>query len=389
MRNLANSAPIALALFIVTLGACTKGKPTQDKVAEVIDNPDTTTDNYNDNLRIKDAHEYYSFRGDVPKDAFIEILIDQPELLSTGSTFRIQYNPLPIYAGQENALVTIDSFPFTPSTSSYLRPVNQSPTGFYRIEHPDLGRYEALVTDSTTVQFQQGEGNILELANEGPTLDYYDLVTTIQQVSATQDMNDFYSSYPIVVEAARASYATKPSNVYLDVFMALFDRMDEANAKEVQSIMNRLNNIDYEGALMAYLNVPYDIAIPESIGRPISISDYTGKVVLLDFWASWCAPCRQENPNLVRLYQKYNQEGFDILSVSLDNVRSRWLQAIKDDNLSWKGHCSDLNGWNTEIVNMYNIQGIPTSFLIGRNGLMIWNSNNPQQSLEEAIQEAL
>ena len=164
MKNLANSAPIALALFIVTLGACTKGKPKQDKVAEVIDNRDTTTDNYNDNLRIKDAHEYYSFRGDVPKEAYIEILIDQPELLSAGSAFRIQYNPLPIYGGQENALVTIDSFPFTPSTSSYLRPVNQSPTGFYRIEHPDLGRYEALVTDSTTVQFQQGEGKYFRIS---------------------------------------------------------------------------------------------------------------------------------------------------------------------------------------------------------------------------------
>ena len=90
MRNLANSAPIALALFIVTLGTCTKGKPTQDKVAEVIDNPDTTTDNYNDNLRIKDAHEYYSFRGDVPKDAFIQILIDQLNYLAQEVLYTIQ-----------------------------------------------------------------------------------------------------------------------------------------------------------------------------------------------------------------------------------------------------------------------------------------------------------
>ena len=389
MRNLANSALITVALLFLTLGACTKGKSKQDNVAEVIYNPDTTTENYNDHLRIKDAHEYYSFRGDIPTEAYIEILIDKPELLSAGSAFRIQYNPLPIYAGQENALVTIDSFLFDPSTSSYLRPINQSPTGFYRIEHPDLGRYEALVIDSTTVRFQQGKGNELELANEGPTLDYYDLVTTIQQVSATQDMDDFYSSYPIIIEAARSSYATKPNNVYLDVFMALFDRMDKANAKDIQTIMNRLNNIDYEGALMAYLNVPYDIAMPDTAGQPISISDYSGKVVLIDFWASWCAPCRKENPNLVRLHKKYSKQGFDILSVSLDNVRSRWIQAIKDDNLYWAGHCSDLNGWNTEIVNMYNIQGIPTSFLIGRDGLMIWNSNNPQLSLEEAIQKAL
>ena len=360
-----------------------------EKSSQTDSNSAAPSEDFNGSLRIKDAHEYYTFRGDTPKEAFIEIIIDKPELLSTGSMFRIQYNPLPIYGGQNNALITVDSFSFSPATSSYLRPINQSPTGFYLIEHPDLGRYEALVTDSTTVQFRQGEGKELELANEGPTLDYYDLVMTIQQVSSAPNMDDFYSSYPIIIEAARTTHASKAENVYLDVFMALFDRIDQANAKEVQSIMNRLNNIDYEGALMAYLNVPYDIAIPDTSGQPISISDYSGKVVLIDFWASWCAPCRQENPNLVRLHKRYNKQGFDILSISLDNVRSRWTEAIKDDNLSWEGHCSDLNGWNTEIVNMYNIQGIPTSFLIGRNGLMIWNSNNPQLSLEEAIKEAL
>ncbi|MEC8627354.1 MAG: TlpA disulfide reductase family protein [Bacteroidota bacterium] len=389
MKNLANSIVRLLALLVLVFGACTKGKFKEETASESHSDSTAKSEDFNSNLRIKDAHQYYTLRGDIPQEAFIEIVINKPELLSAGSTFRIQYNPLPIYGGQNNALITIDSFSFSATTSSYLRPINQSPTGFYLIEHPDLGRYEALVTDSTTVQFHQGKGKELELANEGATLDYYDLVMTIQQVSAAQDMDDFYGSYPIIIEAARAAHATKPDNVYLDVFMALFDRMDEANAKDIQSIMNRLNNIDYERALMAYLNVPYDIAIPDTSGQPISISDYSGKVVLIDFWASWCAPCRQENPNLVRLHKKYNRQGFDILSISLDNVRSRWFQAIKDDNLYWEGHCSDLNGWNTEIVNMYNIQGIPTSFLIGRNGLMIWNSNNPQLSLEEAIVEAL
>ena len=389
MKNLANSVICLLAILVLASGACTNGKFKVETTTESHLDSTAQSEDLNVSLRIKDAHQYYTSRGEIPKEAFIEIIINKPELLSAGSAFRIQYNPLPIYGGQNNALITIDSFSFSPATSSYLRPINQSPTGFYLIEHPDLGRYEALVTDSATIQFRQGDGKELELANEGPTLDYYDIVMTIQQVSAAQDMDDFYGSYPIIIEAARAAYATKPDNVYLDVFMALFDRMDEAIAKDIQSIMNRLNNIDYEGALMAYLNVPYDIAMPDTAGQPISISDYSGNVVLIDFWASWCAPCRQENPNLVRLHKKYDKQGFDILSVSLDNVRSRWIQAIKDDNLYWEGHCSDLNGWNTKLVNMYNIQGIPTSFLIGRNGLMIWNSNNPQLSLEEAIKEAL
>ena len=389
MKNLVNAILSLQAILVLAFGACTNGKLKDETAPGSYSDSTALSEDFNGHLRIKDAHQYYTFRGDIPKEAYIEIVIDKPELISVGSAFRIQYNPLPIYGGQNNALITIDSFSFSPATLSYLRPINQSPAGFYLIEHPDLGRYEALVTDSTSVQFRQGDGKELELANEGPTLDYYDLVITIQQVSAAQDMDDFYESYPVIIEAAHAAHAAKPVNVYLDVFMALFDRTDEANAKDIQSIMKRLNNIDYEGALMAYLNVPYDIAIPDTSGRPISISDYSGKVVLIDFWASWCAPCRQENPNLVRLHKKYSKQGFDILSISLDNVRSRWVQAINDDNLYWEGHCSDLNGWNTKIVNMYNIQGIPTSFLIGRDGLMIWNSNDPQVGLEEAIKEAL
>ena len=173
-------------------------------------------------------------------------------------------------------------------------------------------------------------------------------------------------------------------------FKEAFDRSKESY-NEVQSIINRIDNYDYKRDLIYGLRVPYDFTLPDPEGRPVSLSDYNGQVVLLDFWASWCAPCREENPNLVRLYDTYNDEGFEIVSVSLDKVRDQWTQAIADDNLTWKGHCSDLKVFNSEVLKTYDLKRkkIPLMLLIGRDGFIIWTSRNADKTLEEAIQEAL
>jgi thiol-disulfide isomerase/thioredoxin len=105
-------------------------------------------------------------------------------------------------------------------------------------------------------------------------------------------------------------------------------------------------------------------------GTPIQLSDFKGKYVLLDFWASWCGPCRKENPNVVRLYNKYKNQGFEILGISLDQNRERWLQAIQADKLTWK-HTSDLKGWSNEVGKLYEISAIPKTFLLDPKGIII------------------
>jgi thiol-disulfide isomerase/thioredoxin len=90
----------------------------------------------------------------------------------------------------------------------------------------------------------------------------------------------------------------------------------------------------------------------------------------LDFWASWCGPCRSENPNLVAAYQKYNSKGFEIYQVSLDRSRESWIKAIEDDHLTWT-HVSDLQFWNSVVVPVYNIQGIPMNFLLDPEGRIV------------------
>lgn len=131
-----------------------------------------------------------------------------------------------------------------------------------------------------------------------------------------------------------------------------------------------------------------DIKLQSPGGKEISLSSLRGKVVLLDFWASWCRPCRQENPNVVKAYEKYKSKGFEIYSVSLDNKKELWEKAIKDDNLTWPAHVSDLGGWNSGAAALYGVRSIPSSFLLDKEGKII-AKNLRGGELDTKIGEAL
>lgn len=144
---------------------------------------------------------------------------------------------------------------------------------------------------------------------------------------------------------------------------------------------------------MATINVgdmAPDLVFPDPTGKTRRLSDLRGKIVLLDFWASWCGPCRQENPNVVRVYNQYKNakftsgKGFEVFSVSLDKNKDQWSDAIAKDGLVWPNHVSDLKYWRSEGAALYGVTAIPATYLIDGKGKIIAKGIRGQ-SLENAL----
>jgi thiol-disulfide isomerase/thioredoxin len=129
-----------------------------------------------------------------------------------------------------------------------------------------------------------------------------------------------------------------------------------------------------------------EISLKNTQGKTIKLSSLRGKVVLIDFWASWCGPCRKENPTVVRLYKQYKAKGFTVFSVSLDQDAEAWKKAILQDGLEWDNHVSDLLGWNTPMTQLYGFQSIPHTVLVDKDGSII-GTGLRGESLEQKLKE--
>jgi thiol-disulfide isomerase/thioredoxin len=186
------------------------------------------------------------------------------------------------------------------------------------------------------------------------------------------DQNQEWKAYTEVVRLLDLSFKGSPTVESVKTYVLKKNAQIEAQRKANEAF--------------APGKIPPDIALPGVDGDTLRLSDLKGKVVLIDFWASWCKPCRMENPNVVRNYQKYNKDGFEVFSVSLDNPGhgDRWKGAIQQDGLIWPNHVSDLKGWQSSAAKAYNVRSIPFTVLLDREGKII-GTNIRGPKLEENL----
>lgn len=208
------------------------------------------------------------------------------------------------------------------------------------------------------------------------------------QLSGMENKRDQYTQHFIdSIFPSKAIFFIVPvlnSEPYLDYQTELSKRLlaEYPNLSMAKEYAQAMSNMHAQRAELAEKeknnpvkigNVAPDISLPTPEGKTISLSDLRGNYVLLDFWASWCGPCRGENPNVVKTFKKFNTKNFKVFSVSLDKTKDSWVKAIQKDDLEHKGwyHVSDLQYWQSSVVGTYQIQGIPFTLLLDPEGKII------------------
>ena len=238
-------------------------------------------------------------------------------------------------------------------------------------------KIEALMQEyqALPVEKQQDEQYVQSIQKK-----YEVFIGEIKEIYKTFILNNPDSQVSMLALGEYAQMASDISEIE-PLFNSLSSAIQDTN--EGKAISKQINI----GKVTAIGSTAPDFTQNDPKGNPVSLSGFRGKYLFIDFWASWCGPCRKENPNVVKAYQQYKDKNFEILGVSLDNSSPAWIDAIEKDKLTWP-QVSDLKGWKNEVAIQYNIQSIPQNLLLDPNGVII-AKNLRGEELSKALEKHL
>ncbi|TNE51667.1 MAG: TlpA family protein disulfide reductase [Bacteroidetes bacterium] len=343
--------------------------------------------------------------GSEVNKAYESIRQDIARLQATSDELRIQLRQARAAGNTEEAQATLESLKaHEKEKATFLASLKK--------EHPMFWRSATLSLSPDFTKDQTGNSGELEFYST-TFFNYADLAD--QSYENVPEVFDAYRQYVLTVSQLGAS--TSAAKSMIDAQLAKLEPGTNIHRRALSGVLEGLkaaNHPDYPVYTKQYIDtyrrqdygeigmMEFDLRrnstftpgmeAPDLVGntpegQPYALSNLRGKYVLIDFWASWCGPCRRENPNVVAMYEKYKDKGFDILGVSLDRQEDAWKKAIDQDGLKWH-HISDLKGWKSEHAQLYSVTSIPQTLLIGPDGKIIQrNLRGPQ--LGAKLQELL
>lgn len=316
--------------------------------------------NGNFKLSIKEMTEAGFYRLAIDKNNFVILLLDK------GEKVQVSGNALDFYSSYEvtgsvgsTELRTLDktlrgSFEKTDS----LRKVFQT---HQQAGHPQLDSIAKSIDAVFKTMQEEKRHFVLDFIDSHPNS--LASLSAVQALSPEQDLETFE-------QVASNLSAAMPQSKYVKSFKA---NLTNIRAKQQSAEKTKIGNAAPE------------IIVQTPEGNTIKLSDFRGKITMIDFWASWCKPCRVENPHVVKVYNRFKDKGFEIFGVSLDRDKDKWIQAIAQDGLTWK-HGSELKFWQSSFVPSYNLDGIPMTYLLDEKGVIIAKGLRGAQ-LEEKLEE--